>query len=204
MPATGHAQTGAAEHEAGARGGRGGKAWFWLPIVPLVALDLWSKAAAFALVDRAGLPHGHTFAGEVPVFQGPISLHLVKVWNQGTIWGLFQDANTALVVLRSVALFVIGYFAWRTRATARLRLLVLGLIFAGAVGNLYDNFTEPQGGVRDFVLFFAGTNRFDRTQFPAFNVADSCICVGAVTLAWLLWREPSARSTGAVATGAAQ
>lgn len=164
-----------------------GKAWFWLPIVPLVALDLWSKTFFFRLLET----HGHTgISGrpELPVWDGPVSFMIVQQWNPGTIWGLFQGYTAPLMVLRSVAIVLLVYFAWRAAPGRRLMLLVLGLITAGAIGNLYDNFTQDHGGVRDF-LRFHGTWPW-KWDFPAFNVADSCICVGAFTLAFLLWRQP--------------
>jgi signal peptidase II len=69
----------------------------------------------------------------------------------------------------------------------RLHLLVLGLILAGAIGNLYDNFVRADRSVRDF-LHFTGAWPF-AWDFPAFNVADACITVGAVGLFVLLWRD---------------
>ena len=63
-------------------------------------------------------------------------------------------------------------------------------IMAGAIGNLYDNFTQESHGVRDF-LRFQGSFFGQSWEFPAFNVADSCICVGAITLAILMWRGSS-------------
>jgi signal peptidase II len=72
-------------------------------------------------------------------------------------------------------------------------LIVLGLILAGALGNLYDNLTQPNRAVRDFLLFFHGEGA-ERIVFPAFNVADSCITVGAIGLFILLMREDRASS----------
>lgn len=118
----------------------------------------------------------------------PIRFHLVGWHNTGTIWGLGQSLTEVLIVLRFVALALIVYFARRLPPTARLQQLVLGMIMAGALGNLYDNLTERQSGVRDFLLFSAEIGG-ETWKFPAFNVADSCICVGAITLAILLWRS---------------
>ena len=73
---------------------------------------------------------------------------------------------------------------------------VFGLILAGAIGNLYDNLTQPHGGVRDFLKFYLVVDG-EPWVFPAFNVADSCICVGAITLALLLWRRPAEESASA-------
>lgn len=175
-----------------------GKLWFWAPIPPLVILDLWSKAAAFAYL--ADLPawqvrHGHE------VFRwGWLNLHLVAWRNRGTVWGLFQEFQAVLMVLRTVAVVVILYFVWKTPRWAPFRQLVLGLIMAGALGNLYDNFTEKDGGVRDF-LYFSGRLLGWEWDFPAFNVADACITVGALSLALLLWRADTAKQRVGTAGG---
>ena len=117
----------------------------------------------------------------------------VQWYNTGTVWGLAQGFPTGLRLLRCAAVLVILVFVWRTSRRARLALLALGVVLAGALGNLYDNFTvvveeDPRlnGGVRDFLQF-----TFWDWSFPAFNVADSCITVGAVCLAiWLLFLDP--------------
>ena len=174
-----------------------GKLWFWVPIVPLVLLDLWSKHGVFAFLEREH-PLVTTYHRAHDVWGGPISFKLVQWYNTGTVWGIAQDFPSALRVLRCVAILAIVLFVWRTSAKARLALLALGVILAGAVGNLYDNFTvvvanEPRftGGVRDFLQF-----TFWGWPFPAFNVADSCITVGAICLAvWLLFLDPAAKSS---------
>ena len=84
--------------------------------------------------------------------------------------------------------FVLFY---RTPAGRRIQLLVIGLVLAGAIGNLYDNTFMPDRGVRDFLLFFYRGEGDVEHRFPAFNVADSCITVGAIGLAIMLWREPA-------------
>jgi len=164
------------------------RALFWGPVLPLVALDLWSKAWAFARLDTLypGAP-----VAEESVWTGFISFSLVKWTNTGTVWGLGQGMTIPLIVLRCCALVLLAWFARRTPVTNRIQLLVLGLILSGAIGNLYDNFTQPQRAVRDFLLFFHGQG-VDRIVFPAFNVADSCITVGAIGLFFLLLREDRA------------
>jgi signal peptidase II len=155
-----------------------GKVWFWAPWPLLVALDLWSKAAVFGSLPTEG-SRRLVFDSELLRFE------LVRWGNTGTIWGLFQDATIPLMVLRCAA--VVGLIWFMRSARTRLQLLVLSLIFAGAVGNLYDNFTRDDRSVRDF-LFFSGLWP-GRWSFPAFNVADSCITVGAISLLLLLLRE---------------
>ena len=88
-----------------------GKLLFWLPVVPLVALDLWSKTAAFARPSTIPLEVWH--------WPGVVRFSLVKTWNTGTIWGLFQNVHGPLVVLRCVALVLIVWFAARTAREGR-------------------------------------------------------------------------------------
>ena len=167
--------------------GLGGKLWFWLPWPLLVVADLVSKAWVFGfLADQwPGLPEER----RPPhlVFDGPLRFDLVSWGNTGTIWGLFQNGTVVLMVLRCCALVGLIWFVYTTPKRARLQLFVLSLVFAGAVGNLYDNFVRADRSVRDF-LHFSGTWPV-AWDFPAFNVADSCITVGAICLFLLLWRD---------------
>jgi lipoprotein signal peptidase len=143
-----------------------GKAWFWIPVPLWVAFDLWSKWAAFEYVGRDTRTVPFDFLPE------PL----------GFTWGL--------MVLRCVALGVLLWFVAGAGRAQRFQQFVLGLIFSGAIGNLYDNFFMPDRGVRDFLYFYVGEERNPVYAYPAFNVADSCITVGALFLLVLLWREP--------------
>ncbi len=158
-----------------------GRAWFWVPVAPLVALDLWSKAWVFAFL-RAEHPTENPLRIRHAVWQGVVDLDLVHWHNTGTIWGLFQGHNLPLVILRCVAVAVIVGYVARLRTRSRGLQFVLGLILAGALGNLFDNFTEDQGGVRDFLSFTFHVFGWNY-EFPAFNVADSCITCGVMALA---------------------
>lgn len=177
-----------------------GKRLFWLPVLPLVALDLWSKWAAFDFLRVGG-----KFVPEArhEVFDSWITrFELVNWHNPGTVWGLFQDFNQPLRLVRLVAIAIILWFVYKTPRTARVTLVALGLIMAGALGNLYDNFLHTSdwerdyGAVRDFLFFsnFFGQETWD---FPAFNVADSCITVGAATLFVILWSGDSSKTEAA-------
>lgn len=166
-----------------------GKAWFWLPWPFLVVADLWSKAWAFGWMQA-------TYASPIAehtVFDTPALTFKIVTWeNPGTIWGLFQNGTIVLMVLRCAAVLGLLWFVAGTAAKARAQQLVLSLIFAGAIGNLYDNFTRADAvqarSVRDF-LRFSATWPFE-WGFPAFNVADSCITVGAISLLlMMLWED---------------
>ncbi|GAB4161048.1 MAG: hypothetical protein Fur0037_27790 [Planctomycetota bacterium] len=168
-----------------------GKALFWWLWPPLVALDLWSKAWAFGFLASderyRSLPE---MERRHEVFDGALRFQIVSWRNPGTIWGLFPDYTVPLIALRIAALFVLAWYLRKASARARVQQAVLALITAGAIGNLYDNFFAAGHRVRDF-LYFTGDWPVAWT-FPAFNVADSCITVGAVALVFLLMGEDRA------------
>jgi signal peptidase II len=163
-----------------------GRTWFWVLVVGMVTLDLWSKAWAIAWWEDH-----RDLRGEVPVVPGVLSI--VKVPNQGTIFGLFQNTDPnpwlrPLVWLRLLAIGVLLSFLRQTRREDRLQVLALALILAGALGNLYDNYFSPNGAVRDFIQVYL--NLKGGWPFAAFNVADSCISVGACLLLLCMLRKP--------------
>ncbi len=189
-PEVAEADVGADDAPADGEGTLRGKLWFWLPWPALVALDLWSKAEVFAFMAERHPLIPEERRPPYVVWDGALRFDFVSWGNTGTIWGLFQNGTVVLMVLRCCALVGLLWFVRGTARRARLQLVVLSLVFAGAVGNLYDNFVRDDRSVRDF-LHFSGTWPWE-WDFPAFNVADSCITVGAIGLFLLLWGEDRA------------
>lgn len=191
-PDAGVATDAAAEHPPRARSWFAGKAAFWWVWPPLVALDLWSKSWVFTFLAGVAQESGHQHFPENHrppwlVFDGRLRLELVSWGNTGTIWGIFPNSTVPLMVVRCAAIAALVWFLRGTARQAKVQQVVLGLVMAGAIGNLWDNFTRADRSVRDF-LYFTGTWPVSWT-FPAFNVADSCITVGAIWLFLLLWRN---------------
>ena len=111
----------------------------------------------------------------------PISVtsffNLVLVWNRGVSFGMFNDAGAAGPwILSGLAIAVVlGLLYWLRQTETWLTVTALGLVIGGALGNVIDRFRF--GAVIDFLDFhLAGYH------WPAFNVADAAICVGAVLL----------------------
>jgi signal peptidase II len=77
-----------------------------------------------------------------------------------------------LVLFSIVALIVVSALLWRNSHAMTTTGIGLALILGGALGNLWDRLLN--GRVVDFLLFYIG-----QYQWPAFNVADSAIVVGA-------------------------
>jgi signal peptidase II len=127
-------------------------------------------------------------AREIPLFTSrrviPGFFNLTHIRNKGAIFGFFSHSGSRAVFLALLAAsicaltLVIFYFV-KTPAGERGMKLALSLILAGALGNQVDRLAH--GYVVDFVDLYIGTR-----HWPFFNIADSCISIGAVLLLILL------------------
>ncbi len=104
-----------------------------------------------------------------PVIRGFFSLSYVQ--NQGAAWGILSGWRIILVGLAAVMLFVLARYRTKIFGARAIGRVSFVLLVAGIVGNVIDRVWL--GYVVDFLDFYIGTS-----HFPAFNVADSCICVG--------------------------
>lgn len=120
----------------------------------------------------------------------PGFFNIVHAENPGVAFGLLADSpsawrNVFLIGLSVTVLVFISTLLWRGRGPENWLLRVgLALVLGGALGNLYDRVVN--GTVTDFVEVYAGQH-----YFPAFNVADSAISVGAALLLLDMWRARS-------------
>ena len=162
----------------------------------LVVLDLWSKEAVFAWLQSLAE------AGQLvsdPCGRGHMRVPLLGEWlafmltlNPGAAFGQFDEFPHLLVWGRVGACIFLLWLIVRAPSTRPWNTTALLLVFAGALGNLWDNLARmrdlplddwyrehPYGPVRDFIDVYFGAIPW---HFPTFNVADSCITVGAVLL----------------------
>ena len=140
------------------------KTLFFLTL-PLYALDQLTKY--FVLRD---------IAPTEPRVIVPNFFTLVHVTNTGAAFGSFANNNGFFIALSFVALAVVLYLLLRPGISDRWRRVALGLLLAGVMGNLTDRLWH--GHVIDFLLFDLHVPLAH--PWPAFNVADSCICVAVV------------------------
>jgi len=121
----------------------------------------------------------------------PSFFRITHVENRGAAFGLFADSPAQwkiymLVMFSIVALVIVSALLWRNSHTMSTTGVGLSLILGGALGNLWDRLLS--GKVVDFLLFYIG-----QYQWPAFNVADSAIVIGAGLLVFeILFTKPSA------------
>ena len=139
--------------------------------LPLYALDQWSKWMVMRLVSPGGQRQLNWLPSNF--------FHLVNISNTGAAFGSLKGNNTFFVVISCAALLFVVTLLVRRRLPDIWRDISLALLLAGILGNLTDRLLH--GYVIDFLFFDFGSHvpKFLH-PWPAFNVADSCICIAVV------------------------
>jgi signal peptidase II len=112
--------------------------------------------------------------------------------NTGAAWSLFRGQNEALAIISLVALLVLFLTRRHFDSGTIVGHIALGLLFGGIMGNLVDRLHQGRRHVIDFIYFYVNRRGEGEIGFPAFNVADSAICIGVGLLFILSWQnDPS-------------
>ena len=147
--------------------GLSGLRWLLLSLVVIVA-DQASKLFFLGYVPEFS---------RIPVIPGFFDWTLT--YNEGVAFSMFGDGGEwQPYILSAFAVAVsIGFAVWLTRLprSDRWSALALSLVIGGALGNVIDRLRL--GHVVDFILWY-----WRDWHWPAFNIADSCIVVGAIVL----------------------
>ena len=132
----------------------------------VIVLDQISKMMVFQYLS--GLGH-HV---EVTSF-----FNLVSAWNTGVSFSMFNNlGNAGIYILSGFSLVVVCFLLyWLSKEKTVYMRLALGGVIGGALGNVIDR--VRLGAVFDFLDVHVGQH-----HWPAFNVADSFICIGAVLI----------------------
>ncbi len=143
-------------------------------------LDQWTKSLVRGHISL------HESVSVVPGF-----FRITHVQNRGAAFGLFADSPSqwkvaVLILFSCVALLVVSRLLWKNSHSLSATGVALALILGGAVGNLWDRLRD--GFVVDYLDFHLGSY-----HWPAFNVADSAIVVGALILIAELLFSPSSK-----------
>lgn len=161
---------------------------FWLWITPIVfAIDQYTKHLA-----ESSLSLGERFA-VMPFF------NFTLAYNKGAAFSFLADQDGWQVffftTISSVVSLLLLYWLYTLKKTNWWLAVALSLILSGALGNLYDRVTL--GMVVDFIDWY-----YESYHFPAFNIADSAIFLGAVMMLWDSFKNPENGNTGGKSSNA--
>lgn len=135
-------------------------------------------AAVAALLDQLSKMFVFGYLSETEsMVQMTSFFNLVSAWNTGVSFSMFNDlGGMGVYILSAFSMIVAGFLIWwLSREKERLMQVALGLVIGGAIGNVIDRLRI--GAVFDFLDFhYAGHH------WPAFNLADSFICLGAALI----------------------
>jgi signal peptidase II len=163
----------------------------WLPFL------LSALVIAFDRITKLYIRGHLSDFDSIPVIPG--LFRIVHTENPGAAFGILADSDPVLraVVLVGISslvlVFIVSTLLKRSAGSSQwISRIALALILGGAVGNLYDRIFR--GMVTDFLEIYNGG-----WSFPAFNVADSAITVGAIfLLIELIWPERNRVASHAV------
>jgi signal peptidase II len=142
-------------------------------IAAIVVIDQLTKAwAVAALAD-----------GPIHIIGETVEFELTR--NGGGAFSRFQGMTPVLAVGAIIVTFVL--FRVLRRTTDIWLVVALTLVLGGALGNLMDRFFRAPGFFRGHVVDFVSVG-----WWPVFNVADSCVTIGAVLLIVRSLRAPRA------------
>lgn len=155
---------------------------FWRTLLLVALIDVATKEWARHQLVPEHLPRA--LVGDV--------LRFTLVYNPGAAFGLHvgDHSRWVFMALTIVAIVILSRLYVSTRPDAGMRVLALGLVMGGAVGNLVNRIWSARGVV-DFLDVGVGSYRW-----PTFNVADIGVSIGAAFLAWALWKEEATAPIG--------
>lgn len=105
--------------------------------------------------------------------------YLTYVENTGAAWSILSGYRYFFIVVGFIGvIFMLGFYFHSERSLSK---IAFTMMLAGTLGNLVDRFRFS--GVRDFLDFY-----IFGYDFPIFNIADCCLCIGAALLMfdWIL------------------
>jgi signal peptidase II len=123
----------------------------------------------------------------------PHFFRLTHVYNNGAAFSLFADTTSPdkvrwmLIAFSVIAVLIVLGALWRVGHSLTLTSVALALVLGGALGNLYDRLQLR------YVIDFLAFNIFGY-HYPDFNIADSCIVIGACLLLLEMLRGPKSEA----------
>ncbi len=151
-----------------------GQSRYFLLSALVIALDQWSKFR----IEQMLPPYGQIRI--LPIFT------LTRIYNRGAAFSFMNGPgawrNDLFLAIVAIVAVVIGNWILRLPSRPRMLPIALSLTLGGALGNAIDRVVH--GHVIDFILLHV-----NGWYYPAFNIADSAITIGAVLFVWSLLKR---------------
>ncbi|MDR3244558.1 MAG: signal peptidase II [Elusimicrobiota bacterium] len=136
----------------------------FLAVFIVIALDQISKL---------GIDNFISYGASIPIIKPFHFFYITKVQNTGIAFSYFQNKNLLFTIFVLIFLLILIFWLYKNRSKiSNLQKYAFCLIIGGGFGNLADRIFR--GAVIDFLDF--GINAL---RWPSFNIADSCVCIGA-------------------------
>lgn len=131
-----------------------------------IVLDQVSKGVIFGYLSKTQ-----------PIVEVAPFFNLVSAWNTGVSFSMFNNLGSdGVYILSAFSLLVVGFLLYWLKCEKNLLVQIsLGMVIGGAIGNVLDRIRLS--AVFDFLDFHCG-----QYHWPAFNLADSFICIGALLI----------------------
>lgn len=139
---------------------------FYLIVLSVILADQLTKLMILSTL---------TVGSYISVIPG---FNLILTYNKGVSFSMFYDLGTAQPWILTIAslLICIGIFWYAKKENNTMAKIGLAMVLGGAFGNIIDRIRF--GGVIDFLDLY-----YKNWHWPAFNIADSAICIGAILFA---------------------
>jgi signal peptidase II len=163
----------------------GSRSYFGLLLAITAAVIIIDRLTKLFIIHRLPTGAGHTII--------PGILRITHVLNTGAAFSMFSESASpttvriALIVFSIAAICIVFAMLWRIGKTITPTSIAMALILGGAIGNVYDRIRYHY--VVDFIEV-----HIIHYHWPDFNVADSCIVIGACLLLIEIFRPQPVNS----------
>ncbi|WDE98785.1 signal peptidase II [Lentisphaera profundi] len=159
--------------------------WPSLLCVTLIALDQITK-----VMTIQATPYSPRLIKEII----PGFFNLVHYRNKGAAWGIGSSHTNILAIVSFVAFFVILFEFPKLCEKRKINFLAISMMLGGIMGNGIDRAFRPAGVVDMIEVFIPYVIKEGWYRFPAFNIADSAICVSVFIYIIASLRAPKTKT----------
>lgn len=153
----------------------------------ITAASIFALSLAADIATKAAVVSRLSFFDRVDFLGGFVRLTLV--YNEGGVFGILQGYKTLFLIISLFVLVIMVLYYIYEKNKTMMFCAAMAMIAAGAVGNIIDRLIADRPGVVDFISI--GIDNIYR--WPTFNIADTCIVIGAAMLIVVFYKDEKRR-----------